>query len=202
MELASQIIGIVAIVISVMSMLFKSKTNILLFTIIYNILTLTSYLLLGKYLGSILVGILTLKSIIYYLFALKKAKPNIYVLIVLEIAILTTSIFLWQSWPDIFILISSLINTYTTWQDNVKIIKISAIISAVLLILYDAFIGAYVYIISETLYGGAAIFSIVMMFVKNKKAISNNEANNNEINSEDKPENEVNQNGTDSNSLK
>lgn len=169
MELASQIVGIVAIVISVISMLFENKKDILLFTIIYNILLLTSYFLLGKYLGSILVGILTTKSLIYYLFAKKNLNPNIWVLIILEIAILVASILLWQDWVDIFILINSLMSTYTTWQDNVNLLKIGAITTAVLLILYDVFIGAYIYVISEALYGGAAIFSMIMQKNKRKK---------------------------------
>ena len=161
MELIAQIIGIVAIAISVMSMLMKKKSNIMLLCTIYNILTLTSYLLLEKYLGSILVGILTLKSFIYYIFSLKNIKPNIIVLILFEVSILVVSILLWQSWADIFILTSSLINTYSSWQNNVKFLKICAVISTIFLVAYDIFAHAYVYVISELLYGGAALFSLI-----------------------------------------
>lgn len=173
MEITAQIIGIVAIIVSILSMTFKSKKMIMLLCTIYNIMTLTSYLFLGKYLGSILVGILTLKSFIYYIYALKKAKPNLVVLIILEIAILTMSIVLWQFWFDIFILLSSLINTYFSWQDNVKILKISVVITSVLLVLYDIFAGAYVYVISEILYGGTALISLLFV----KRGTKDNEQN-------------------------
>lgn len=66
-----------------------------------------------------------------------------------------------DKFADVFILINSLINTYTTWQDNVKVLKIGAVICSVFLILYDIFVGAYVYVISELLYGGAALLSIL-----------------------------------------
>ncbi len=187
MELIAQILGIVAIAVSVTSMLMKKKSNIMLLCTIYNILTLISYLLLHKYLGSILVGVLTLKSLTYYIFSLKNLKPNVIVLIIFEVAILGLSIFLWQSWTDIFILISSLINTYSSWQDNVKFIKICVIICTVFLVAYDIFAHAYVYVVSEVLYGGAALFSL--LHTKKNKDETKNETND-EILIEDQKENQ------------
>ena len=169
MEIVVQIIGIVAIVISVLSMAFKKKSTIMLFSMIYNILTLVSYLLLGKYLGCILVGVLTLKSFTYYLFSLKNLKPNIFVLIFFEVAIVVISIVFWNNWVDIFMIVNSVINTYFSWQDNVVYLKLSVIVCAILLVVYDILVGAYSYIISEVLYGGMALCSLVIMYIKNKK---------------------------------
>lgn len=180
MLLISNILGIVAIVISGLSMVFKKKATIMLFSMIYNILTLTSYLLLGKYLGSILVGVLTLKSLVYYLFALKKLKPNTFVLILFEVSILCLSIVLWDTWVDIFMLTNSIINTYFTWQDNVIYLKISVVVCACLLILYDVLVGAYVYVLSEVIYGGTALVSLIIMIKQRKKTeeIENAESSN------------------------
>lgn len=166
MEIVAQILGIIAIIVSVLSMVFNKKTLILLLSFVYNILTLLSYLLLGKYLGCILVGVLTLKSLIYFIFAKKNKKPNILILIIFEISILTLSIVLWQDWFDIFILVNSLINTYFTWQDNVVSLKIAVVVCSILLILYDIFAGAYVYVISEFLYGLTSLITLLIM-IKN-----------------------------------
>ena len=167
MENIAHVLGIIAIVVSVLSMVFKNKSTIMLYFVIYNILVLTSYLLLGKFLGCILVGVLTLKSITYYVFSIKKIKPNIFALIFFEIAIVTISIILWSFWVDVFIILNSIIATYFSWQDNVKLLKVSAIFCAVLLILYDIFVGAYAFIISEVLYGMAALFSLIYMLKQN-----------------------------------
>ena len=169
MEIIVQILGIVAIGVSVLSMVFKKKATIMLFCMVYNILTLVSYLLLSKYLGCILVGVLTLKSLVYYIFALKKIKPNLFVLIAFEVSILTISIIFWNSWVDLFMIANSLINTYFSWQDNVVYLKASVVVCACLLVLYDIFVGAYTYIISEVLYGGTALISLILMLKKNKK---------------------------------
>ena len=167
MEIVAQILGIVAIVVSVLSMVFKKKATIMLFCMIYNILTLITYLLLGKYLGCILVGVLTLKSLVYYLFALKKLKPNIFVLIFFEVAIVVISIIFWDSWVDVFMIANSVINTYFSWQDNVVYLKISVVVCACLLVLYDIFVGAYSYIVSEVLYGGTALVSLIIKLKQN-----------------------------------
>ena len=179
MELMAEILGIIAIGVSVASMLLKKKSGIMLLCSIYNLLTLTSYLLLGKYLGCIIVGILTLKSLTYYFFSLKKLKPNIVVLIIFEISILLTSIILWSSWTDILILCSSIISTYSTWQDNVKFLKICVIICTAFLVAYDIFVEAYVYVISELLYGGAALLSLIYYKkgMKNEQESINTEGN-------------------------
>lgn len=168
MEIVAQILGIVAIVISIMSMVFNDKKIIMLFSTIYNVLTIITYLLLGKYLGMILVGVLTLKSLTYFIYASKSKKPNIIVLFVFEILILSLSIILWQDWFDIFILLNSVINTYFTWQDNVLLLKIGIVVCSIFLILYDIFAGAYVYVISEFLYGLTSLITLLMLRGKRK----------------------------------
>ena len=135
--------------------------KILLFLIIYNVLVIISYFLLEKYLESILVGIATLRSIIYYIFSKKGLKPNIYILLFFEFLIITVSIVIWQNWFDIFMLTSVIVTTYSSWQDNVAVIKISAMVTSVLFILFDVFSMAYVYIISEVLYGLTALISLI-----------------------------------------
>ena len=173
MEIFAQILGIVALVIAVCSMLLKEKPQIMLFITIYNILTLVSYLLLGQYLGCILVGIATLRSFTFFIFSLKKLRPNIVVYILFNILAITASIVFWVSWYDIFMLINLIINTYATWQTNVKIIKITAVVCTVFYVLYDIFVGAYVYIISELAFGVVALYSLIKNRDKQAKGVEN-----------------------------
>ena len=69
-------------------------------------------------------------------------------------------------------LVNCLINIYFSWQDNVKLLKIEMIITSVLLILYDIFAGAYVYIASKILFGGTALFLLWVerKTLRNKKS--------------------------------
>ena len=161
MEIVAQILGIVALVIAVSSMVFKSKPVIMLCLTIYNVLTLVSYLLLGQYLGCILVGVATLRSFTYFIFALKNIKQNIFVYITFNVLAITFSILFWNAWFDVFMLINLIITTYTTWQSDVRIIKWGTLICTVFFVLYDIFAGAYVYIISELAFGVTAGYSLL-----------------------------------------
>lgn len=167
MQITAQILGIIALVVAILSMLFKTKTKILLFCNLYNILNLISLLLLGQYLGCILVGIAIIKGVVFYFFARKNLKPSIYVLIIFEIIVIAVSIILWKSWYEIFMVINLIINMYATWQDNVIVLKIGVIICSILLILYDSFAGAYTYIIDDTFFCLSALYSI-LIYRKNK----------------------------------
>lgn len=178
LNIISQILGVIAIIVVIISMIFKEKSKILFFSTIYNFLTLTSYILLGRYLGSILVLIATLKTLLYYIFSIKKIPKKNYILIIFEVSIITTSIILWQSWFDIFLLINLVINTYTTWQDDVKIIKIFSVVCCVFLSLYDFFSGAYMYIISELLFGGTALVSLIKTIKQEKEHLNKEETEN------------------------
>lgn len=159
------ILGIIAFCVAVFSMLFKEKSKIILCLTIYNILMLITYLLLGRYLGCVLIGIETIRSITYFIYSLKKLKPNIFVYIFFNIVGIGASVLFWASWVDIFVLINLIINTYSTWQTNVTIIKLGIIICTIFYITYDLIVGAYIYIISELAFGVSAVFSLI----KNKK---------------------------------
>lgn len=161
MEILVQILGILALGVAICSMLLKEKPQIMLFITIYNILTLISYLLLGQYLGCILISIAAVRSFTFFLFSIKNSRPNILAFILFNILGITFSIIFWASWYDIFMFINLIANTYATWQTNVKIIKITTVVCTVFYVLYDIFVGAYSYIISELAFGVVALYSLI-----------------------------------------
>ena len=169
MELISNLIGIIGIAFLVISMIFKKKTWILVFTTLYNVILAISYILLGHYIGCILLGISTIRGIVYFLYAYKNKKVPIFFLIFFEIAYIVTCIFLWEKWYDAFVLVNSIFVTYTTWQDDMIVYKISAVISMFLWIAYDICTGAYIYIISEVLFGMTALISVIVLIKKGEK---------------------------------
>lgn len=169
MQIVVDILGIISLIITSLSMFFKKKAYIMLFAFFYNILILVSYLLLGRYLGCILVGVAILRALTFFLFALKNIKPNIYVYIVFNILAISLSIIFWNVWYDIFMLIALIISTYANWQENVKVLKIGALICMVFYILYNVFAGAYSYIASEVIYGLSALISLILTYKEEKK---------------------------------
>ena len=161
MEILAHILGVVGVVVSAISMIMKTKTKVVLLLAVYNLLTLISYLLLGHFLSCILVVIAIFRSLTFLLYEVKKIKNNWLVLLSFNIVIICISIVLWDKWYDIFLLICTLIFTFTTWQKNVKLIKWGTIICTPLFVTFDILAGAYVYIISELAFGISAIVSLI-----------------------------------------
>ncbi len=75
------------------------------------------------------------------------------------------SILLWGSPVDLLMIMNILVVTYTTWQNDVQILRIGYVFSSIMLITYDVMIGAYTTAISEVL----MLISVVMSLVKYSK---------------------------------
>lgn len=166
MEVLANVLGIAGIVVSIISMLMKSKIKVVFLLAVYNFLTLLSYLLLGHFLSCILVALAIFRSIIFLIYEIKNIKKSILACVSLFIITICLSIVLWDKWYDVLILICTLMFTYTTWQNNVKVIKWGTIICTPLFVMFNILSGAYVYIISEVAFGVSATYSLIK--TKNK----------------------------------
>ena len=168
MQILVYILSAFSIITILLSAILKNKTTIMFLYVLDDIWLIGVYLLLGKYLGMVLVGILTIKTLVFFLFSLKKIKPNIWMLILFEALIIGASIFLWQNWFDIFMLVNSILMTYATWQDNVKVLKIACIVRCCLLMTYNTLVRAYLYVVSNFIEGVSSTICLIDIFKKEK----------------------------------
>ena len=129
---------------------------------------LTTYILLGRYLGCLLVGGATLRTFIYFLYAKFNKKPHIILVIFFEIYFVVISLFLWKDYSDLFMLANLCLLTYTTWQNNMTTFRVGYIFSCIFLITYDIFVGAYVSIISEVIMLVSSVYTLIKYSYLNK----------------------------------
>lgn len=149
--LLAQIIGFIGLLIMCVALMQTSKQKILLWFTFYNLTTIVVYALLQQFLGSVLVVIATLRTIIYFYFSAHKKKPNLFVVLVFEILLVTISFLMWQNYFDLFLIANLVMLTYVTWQDNTKLIRYGYILSSLLLISYNIFVMAYSNLASESI---------------------------------------------------
>lgn len=164
----AQIVSVVTIIATIIALFQKEKCKSMIWFTLCNFSMMTTYALLNRWLSLILVGIASIRTFVYYVWAYKNLKPNIFVMASFEIVFVITAIVLWKDYLDLLMLINLCMLSYTTWQDNMKILRIGYLISAILLIAYNAFVGAYVGIVSEVILLITSIISIVKYDVKNK----------------------------------
>lgn len=164
----AQIVSVVTVITTAIGILQKEKYKTMLCFTIANISIMTTYFLLGRYLSIILVGMACLRTFVYYAFAVKNKQPNGYIMASFQVVCVITSILLWEDYLDLLMLINLGLLTYTTWQDNMKVLRVGYIISSILLFVYNILVHAYVGAVSELIMFIASFVSFIRYDVINK----------------------------------
>lgn len=165
----AQCVSLVCVILAIIGIQFKSKTKILLVFVIIDLLYIVVYILLKKNTGAILVGMAMIKSLIFYFYSLKNKKPNLIVLILLQVINVSVVIIFWTWWADLLLMSAILIATYTTWQNNMTILRSGQIMSKMLSIVYNIFAGAYVAIAADLIIAIFTFISIYRYDIKKQK---------------------------------
>lgn len=156
----AQVISVLTILTTVLGLLSKEKEKIMFWFFLSNITLLITYFLLGRMLGSVLVAGAAIRTIIYYYYSKKNIKPSLLVLILFQVYFVVISVIMWKDFIDIFMLINLCMLTFTTWQNNMKILRGSYILSSMLLICYNILVGAYINIFLELIFILSSAYSI------------------------------------------
>lgn len=140
----AQICGIIALILTVISVQFKTKEKIVMCSVFANIVVAIQFFLLNAVTGAIVSIINTIRCIIFYYYKKKNMKPSTIVLFVFEIIAIVSGIISWQNTWSIIPIIVTLVYTYGLWQDNVKVIRITTGVAGFGWTIYDIIVMAYV----------------------------------------------------------
>lgn len=165
---AAQIVSILTVVSTAIGLFQKEKFKIMLCFTVTNVSMLATYALLGRWLSTILVALATIRTIVYYIYAVKNLKPNMYVFVGFEVLFIVVTMLLWKDYFDLLMLANLSLLAYTTWQDDMKVLRAGYLVSAILLIVYNILVKAYVGVISEAVLLVSSIISVIKFDIKNK----------------------------------
>lgn len=126
----AQILGIVVLLITIISIQFKTKERILICQIIANSLLAVQYFLLNALTGGVVASINVIRCLIFYYYKKKNKKPSIILLSLFIIVAVVSGILTWQNGFSIIPIIATIVFTYGLWQDNVKVTRICTAITA------------------------------------------------------------------------
>lgn len=142
-------LGLFVIFFTVISFLQKEKWKMFCYFLITNAFLTCIYFLCGSFDGGLLVAGATIKTIMFVFYFKLNRKPDLSILLCFAIYYIFIAIIFWSDFTTILLLINLLLITFTCWQNDIKLIRIGYIISAVLLTTYDIFWGAYTVAASE-----------------------------------------------------
>lgn len=161
----AQICGIIALILTVIAVQFKTKEKIVMCSVFANIVVAIQYFLLNAITGTVVSIINTIRCIIFYYYKKKDMKPSIIILLIFEIIAVISGIMSWQNIWSIIPIIVTIIYTYGLWQDNVKVIRITTGIAGFGWAIYDIIVMAYVGAVQET----SQLISAIISLFRNRK---------------------------------
>lgn len=162
----AQICGIIALIVTVIAVQFKTKEQIVMCSILANLVVSIQFLLLNAITGAVISIINTIRCIIFYYYKKKDRKPSLIVLLIFEVIAVVSGIISWQNLWSIIPIIVTVVYTYGLWQDNVKVIRITTGVAGFGWAIYDIIVMAYVGAIQET----SQLISAIIALVRNRKS--------------------------------
>lgn len=164
--LIAQILGFFALVLSIISIIQKSRKRYITFNILQNVFSAMQYLFLYKYIAFYLCLLSIFRLIVYSLKSRFTRSQYIVVLIVFVTLNIFVSLLNFNVWYDIFPLIASTLVCFTVWQSKIIIIRIGCLIAKLLWGIFATISLAYFSIIMDIF---IIIWTIIVIVNENKK---------------------------------
>lgn len=152
--------GLVALIVSIITILQNTSRKFILYTILQNIFSALQYLLLNKIIAFILCVISIVRLVIYIKLNKYSNRSKIMVLFLFIIINFTISLITYTNYIDIFPMVSAILVCYTVWQKNIVIMKVGVLISKSLWGIYAIFSNAYFAIIMDII---IVVWTIIML---------------------------------------
>jgi hypothetical protein len=144
-----QILGIFGFIFYTLSFQMKTKENLLIMQAVSNVFATIQFLLTEALTGAVHTLLGVIRGFVFYFYKKRDLKPNKIVLIIFEVAIILGTVFTWENILSCLPLIGMTVNLYGQWQNDMKIVRICAVISAVLWSVYAFYAGVYMVMLTE-----------------------------------------------------
>ena len=138
-----QILGIITLIIFVISLQQPKKENYLLLQTFGTVLFIMQYLMTNKITGAITFSIVLIRGLVFYYYKKKDLKPSLKILIIFQVILLISTYLTWQNILSIIPFIATSVKTWGTWQNDMKWIRRTSLISQSAMIVYN--LSAYMY---------------------------------------------------------
>lgn len=165
-EIIGHILGLVALIVIFFTYQMREKKLIIFAKTVSIILMCLQYLLIGAFSGFLLNVVCIGRNIAYY-YKDKKLFSSPLVPVIFATAILGLSIFSWEGYYSIFMILALSINTLCLGYFDPQKLRISLLFTCTCAIIYDLFVGSITGIAFESIAIISAIVGIIR-FTKDK----------------------------------
>lgn len=171
MFLASQVIGVIIIIIAIISVQFKNKTKLLFLQSLMNILKVFSLLLVGGVSGAVSQGVGALRKIWFFKNSRKNKLNSILSLLFFCSLAIITGIITWEGMLSLLPISGIIFATYGLWQENIFVLRYFCLLASINFAIYSFIVSAYTNGLSELFIIVSTLISLLRFYISNKKKV-------------------------------
>ena len=164
----AQGISVINGVLAVIMMQFKNMRHILIFQIICNLLTASSYFLLGGLSGAGICIIAIVQSVVMFIYNIKKVAPHKVVIAAFVLLYIGCSVFYYRSFIDIFSAIAAVCFALSVVQAKASMSRLWYQFNPICWIIYDIYTMAYGNLALHIVVGLSTFIGILRNDIKKK----------------------------------
>jgi len=154
----AQSFGVLAVIMTLASTQSKSKNGSMIFIALMDSFIIAQYALLGATTGVFVNAVGLLRVLAFYWFDKNEKKIPLWVFLSASAAICLTGAITYQKPIDILPTLGTLIFTYGLWQNSIKVLRVTQLITALATLGYNIDVSAYADCARA---GLEAVFSVV-----------------------------------------
>lgn len=148
LKLIGQILGILATVLTFVSYQFNTKRSLLFIQTAATVANCLAYFFVGDTTAFILNIVCVGRNLIYY-FQTSGTRANRISALLLSAAVVAVGALSWQGPVSLLIIIALAVNTFFLSLGKPQILRYSLLLTCTMIIVYNAFVGAYGSITNE-----------------------------------------------------
>jgi len=163
MNILPHIFGAFALGCWISSVQVKKKVNILVLQLLANIFYAIQYFLLGFFSTGLTNLVSVFRCFTFSLNAKKNKENPLWLLLLILFSIFILALFFCRTLIDIIPILATFLYTISTWQNDTKYLRCIFILCAVLFLLYNFIIGAYIALIGNLFEILSGVVSIIRL---------------------------------------
>ncbi len=168
MKIVAFVVGIIAFIFYILSVQQSNKEKLLKFQIIANIFYAVQYMLLGVYVAALMNFVSVARLTTFYRYNKNDKNIPVYSLIIFTILILAVGLSRFDKnvigalaiFINLIPIAITLLYTFSTWKNNMKVIRYVFTVSALLWMIYNFSVGAYASLLGNIFELSSGIVSI------------------------------------------
>ena len=142
-------LGLVTLIIFVASLQQQKKETFLLLQTGGTLLFIAQYILTGRTTGAVIFSIVAVRGIVFYYYKRKDLKPSKTILIIFQVIITAAAFLTWQNILSLLPFVASSVKTWGTWQDSMKWMRRTSVVSQSSMIIYNLTASMYTGALTE-----------------------------------------------------